>query len=309
MDRLDAMRIFVAVADLGSFAQAGRRMRLSPAAVTRGVAQLEDHLGLSLLSRTTRSVRMTESGALYLEDCRHVLAAFEDAERRARGESAEPRGTLTVAAPIVFGRLHILPLILEMLRTYPRLSIRLALADRIVNLVDEGVDVAVRIGELADSALIARKVSQLQRVLVASPGYLEARGEPRSSRDLAGHDIIAFEGVDSTNDWRFGDDGRLVQRVEPRLMVNSADAAIAAAEAGFGITRALSYQVRAGLLQGRLRLVLQEVAPRPVPVSLVHPAVRLGSANLAAFMTVAARHLGEASFMPPWPAGSEENGS
>jgi DNA-binding transcriptional LysR family regulator len=299
MDRIDAMRVFVAVAELEGFAAAARRLRLSPAAATRAVATLEDHLGLMLLNRTTRSVRLTERGAIYLESCRRVLADLEDGERLARGDSAEPRGLLTVSAPILFGRLHVLPVIESLLRRHPRLDIRLALSDRFVSLVEEGVDVAVRIGELADSALVARKVAEVQRVLVAAPAYLAARGTPLTPADLIAHDIVAFEGVDASLDWRLGPDGGQSVRVRPRLSVNSADAALAAVEGGLGITRALSYQVLAGLAAGRLVLVLQDFAPRPVPVSLAHPATRLRSVNVAAFMAAAAEALRGRPLLPP----------
>ncbi len=290
MDRLDAMRAFATVAERGSFVEAARRLRLSPAAVTRAVALLEDQLGLLLLNRTTRSVRLTERGAIYLDLCKQVLADIADGERRVRGEDASPRGSLVVAAPILFGRLHVLPIIERLLRAHPALSIRLMLSDRLVHLVDEGVDVAVRIGELADSALIAIKLGEVQRVLVASSAYLEARGAPQTVAALARHDIIAFEGMDATNDWRFGPAGKMTVRVEPRLVVNGGDAAISAAEAGLGITRALSYQVRDAVEKGRLRLVLQSAAPPPVPINIVYPARRIGAANLAAFVAAARDH-------------------
>lgn len=287
MDRLDAMRVFVAVAELESFAAASRRLRLSPAAATRAVATLEDHLGLMLLNRTTRSVRLTERGAIYLESCRRVLTDLEDGERLARGDNAEPRGALTISAPILFGRLHVLPVVEALLRQHRRLDVRLVLSDRFVSLVEEGIDVAVRIGDLADSALTARKVAEVQRVLVAAPAYLAERGTPRTPADLDAHDIVAFEGVDASLDWRLGSRGEQTMRVHPRLSVNSADAAIAAVEGGLGITRTLSYQVLSGLAAGRLALVLQDHAPPPVPVSLVHAATRLRSANVNAFMTAA----------------------
>ncbi len=289
MDRLDAMRIFVAVASLGSFAEAARRLRLSPSVVTRSIAALEGELGLTLLSRTTRSLRLTERGEIYLERSRQILEEIEAAERTVRGESAEPRGQLTIAAPIVFGRLHVLPIVNRMLDAHRGLSVRLTLSDRIVHLVDEAVDVAIRIGELADSRLIAAKLGAVSRVLVASPDYLESRGVPGSPAELAGHDIIAFEGVDATNEWRFGERGKVV-RVEPRLAVNSADAAIAAAEAGVGITRALSYQAQASALAGRLVPILQEFAPEASPVSAVYPARRVASANVSAFVKMARDH-------------------
>jgi len=293
MDRIDAMRAFAAVADLGGFAPAARRLRLSPTAVTRAVALLEDHLDVLLLNRTTRSVRLTERGAIYRETCRQVLADLEQGERLTRGQDAEPRGHLTVSAPILFGRLHVLPIVQELLAAHPALSIRMILLDRLVHLVEEEVDVAVRIGDLADSALIAVKVGEVRRVLVASPAYLERRDAPASPAELARHDLIAFEGVDATGEWRFGPAGKTAIRVAPRLSVNSADAAIVACEAGLGITRCLSYQVQDAVAAGRLNLVLESCALAPVPISLVHPARRLGSANLTAFLNAARAHFRE----------------
>jgi DNA-binding transcriptional LysR family regulator len=287
MDRFDSMRAFVAVADLGSFAEAARRLRLSPAAVTRAVALLEDRLGLSLLTRTTRSVKLTESGAVYLEACHRLLDDFDAAERLVRGEQAAPRGTLTVAAPLMFGRLHVLPLVATLLRAHADLRIRLLLSDRTVHLVEDGIDVAVRIGDLPDSALTAFKVGHVRRVVVASPAYL-ARGTPATPADLAAHDLIAFEGIGATNEWRFA--GGVAIRVAPRLAMNSADAAIAAAEAGLGITRTLSYQVAASVTEGRLRLLLEDFSPPALPIHVVHPALRLGSANVAAFVAQARGH-------------------
>jgi DNA-binding transcriptional LysR family regulator len=289
MDRLDAMRIFVAVATLGSFAEAARRKRLSASVVTRSIAQLEDELGLTLLSRTTRSVRVTERGRIYLESCQQILADIDDAERRVRGENAEPRGELKVAAPIVFGRLHVLPVINRLLRQHEALSIRLTLSDRNLHLVEEGVDVAVRIGELADSNLIAVKLGAVSRVLVASPAYLEQHGTPLSPAKLAEHDIIAFENINATDEWRFSA-GETLVRLLPRLAVNNADTAIAAAEAGMGITRALSYQVREPVMARRLIPILQSFAPPPIPVSAVYPARRIASANLTTFVRTARDH-------------------
>jgi DNA-binding transcriptional LysR family regulator len=286
MDRLGAMRIFVAVATLGSFAEAARQKRLSPSVVTRSIAQLEDELGLMLLSRTTRSVGVTERGRIYLESCQQILADIDDAERRVRGENAEPRGELKVTAPIVFGRLHVLRVIDRLLRQHQALSIRLTLSDRNLHLVEEGIDVAVRIGELADSNLIAVRLGVVSRVLVASPAYLEQHGIPLSPAKLADHDIIAFENVNATNEWRFSA-GEALVRVKARLAVNNADTAIAAAEAGMGITRALSYQVQESVMARRLIPILQSFAPPPIPVSAVYPARRIASASLTTFVRTA----------------------
>ncbi|MBS0638917.1 MAG: LysR family transcriptional regulator [Proteobacteria bacterium] len=287
MDRLDAMRAFVAVASRGSFAEAARSLRVSPTAVTRAVAGLEDALGLMLLIRTTRSVRLTDQGAAYLEDCRRILADLDAAERRVRGEAAAPRGRLTVAAPLMFGRLRVLPVVQRLLRENPELSVRLILSDRVVHLVEEGIDVAVRLADLPDSALIATRVGSVRRVVAASPDYLQRRGTPDTPAALAGHDIVAFEGVEASNEWRFGADESIGVRIEPRLMVNTADAAIAAAADGLGITRTVSYQVEDSVRLGRLRLILEDFATPPYPVSIVHPPHRLGSANVAAFVRVA----------------------
>jgi DNA-binding transcriptional LysR family regulator len=286
MDRLGAMRIFVSVARLGSFTEAARRLQLSPSVVTRSIAQLEDQLGLTLLLRTTRSLRLTERGELYLESCQRILQDIEGAERQVRGEDAEPRGTLKVAAPIVFGRLHVLPIINRVLRDYRDVTAELTLSDRNVHLVEEGVDVAVRIGELADSSLIAVKLGVVSRVVVASSAYLKERGVPKSPAELAKHDIVAVEGLGATDEWRFRDAGKPV-RLEPRLTVNNIDASIAAAEAGVGITRTLSYQVQASVIAGRLTTILQQYAPPTLPVNAIYPARRGAAANIAVFMKTA----------------------
>lgn len=296
MDRLDALQTFVAVAATGSFAEAARRRVMSPSAVTRSVAALEEQLGLQLFNRTTRSVRLTERGELYLESCRRILADLEDADRQVRGQNAEPRGGLTVTAPIVFGRLHVLPIVNRLLAAHPALTIRLMLSDRNVHLVEEGADVAIRIGELADSRLVAARLGEVTRVLVASPAYLKSRGAPDSPADLARHDLIAFEGIDLTREWRFGTGE--VHRVEPRLAVNNSDAAIAAAEAGLGIARPLSYQVRSAVEAGRLAMVLASFAPPPVPVSVLYPARRLASANLSVFVGAVREHFRQNPLVP-----------
>ena len=284
MDRFDAMQAFVAVATHGSFAGAARRLHLSPSAVTRAVASLEAQLGKTLLRRTTRSVRLTPHGETYLQNCRSILCELDAAERQVRGEGAEPRGRLTIAAPVLFGRLHVLPVVTGLLKAHPALTVRLTLSDRLAYLVDEGVDVAVRIGALADSALFATRLGEVARVTVASPDYLRARGEPTTPADLAHQDIIGFENVDHTDAWRFGD---LSVRVQPRLWLDSAEAAVDAAIAGNGITRALSYQVAASLKSGALQLVLDSFRSAPLPVSAVHSERRDGSPNVSAFIQAA----------------------
>jgi DNA-binding transcriptional LysR family regulator len=304
MDRLGAMRVFVTVANLRSFSEAARHLQLSPSVVTRSIAQLEDELGLTLLLRTTRSLRLTERGELYRESCQQILQDVDNAERQVRGEDAAPRGMLKVAAPIMFGRLHVLTIVNHVLRAYRDVRIELALSDRNVHLVEEGIDVAVRIGELADSSLIAVKLGAVSRVVVASPAYLKKRGVPKSPAELAAHDTIAFEGLGSTNEWRFHDGGKPV-RLEPRLLVNSIDASIAAAEAGIGIARPLSYQVRASVGAGRLTPILQQFAPAPWPVQTIYPPRRIASANVAAFIKTARDYFKARPLVPveQWPRG------
>ena len=308
MDRLETMRVFVTVASLGSFADAARQLRLSPSVITRSVADLEDRLGLVLLNRTTRSVRLTERGEIFLESCRQILEDVDGAERRVRGGNAEPRGSLKVAAPIVFGRLHVLPIITRVLSKHPALNIHLTLSDRNIHLTEESVDVAVRIGDLADSSLKAIRLGSVSRVLVASPSYLERCGAPKAPGDLSSHEIVAFESLDATNEWRFGLAGKIV-RVEPRLTVNSADAAIAAAEAGLGITRTLSYQVMASVVAGRLVPLLAGLTPETLPVSAIYPARRIASTNLSAFLQTSREYFVSGPLIPieEWavPASSD----
>jgi DNA-binding transcriptional LysR family regulator len=292
MDRLDAMRVVLAVADQGSFAEAARQLRITGVAASRAVAQVEADLGVALFARTTRAVRITEQGAVYLERCRRILAEVEDARRLARGENSTPRGGLTVTAPVVFGRLNVLPVVESLLAQHPTLSVRLVLSDRSVHLVEEGIDAAVRIGELADSAFTAIRIAWVRPVLVASPAYLARRSVPAEPAELAKHDLILFEGLNATDAWHFGSDGALVVHVRPRLAVTTADAAVAAAEHGVGIARALSYQVEEGVRAGRLVPVLEAYAPAAIPVSLVYPPRRCGSANLKTFVDAMRLHLG-----------------
>src|SRR5215831_14211824 len=207
MDRIDAMQAFVAVADLHGFAPAARKLKLSPSAVTRLVAALEERLGARLLQRTTRSVALTDAGTRYLDRARRILADVEEAERAAESERTRPSGRLVVSAPLGFGRLHVSPVMTAYLKRYPDVAGELRLEDRMISLVEDGVDLAVRIGELADSSVVARHVGEMRRIVVASPAYLKARGEPRRPADLASHDTIQFGSSASVFDWRFADDG------------------------------------------------------------------------------------------------------
>lgn len=290
MDRLDLLRVFTAVAEAASFAEAGRRLSLSPSRVTRAVATLENSLGVTLLRRTTRSVRLTEEGSLYLDRCRAILADLDDADAQVRGRLTTPRGQLVVTAPVMFGRLHILPVVETLLKTYPDLDIRLLLLDRVVRMVDEGIDIAIRIAPLPDSSLRAVRLGAVQRLLVASPAYLAAAGTPQAPQDLMAHRLIASEGASGpAHDWRFGAGATQSLHITPRLSVNSLDAAIAAAVHGLGIVRVLSYQVATELADGRLVAVLPGTSPPPVPVSLMFQGGGRVSPAVRAFIE-AARH-------------------
>lgn len=284
MNHLETLRTFIAVADSMSFAEAARKLRISPTAASRAVAALEQFLGAALLRRTTRMVRLTDEGARYLELCRAALADLDDAARALRGDGATPGGRLVITAPVTFGRLHILSIATGLLRAHPALQIELTLIDRVVRLVDEGIDVAVRIGDLSDSSLLALKIAEVRRVLVASPGYLAAHGMPENVPALHGHALISFAELDRAREWRFGPAGKLAIRIDPRLTLNTADAAIAAATDGVGIARVLSYQALDALVAGQLVTLLDEFAPPPIPVHLVYQANRRASVNVRTFI-------------------------
>jgi len=289
MNRLETIAAFVAVCDAGGFAAAARRLRLSPSAVTRAVGQLEDRLGVRLLERSTRSMRLTDAGTRFLERSRRILAEVEEAELSVRGERAEPRGRLVVSAPLVFGRLHVAPLFSAFLSRHARLSGELILSDRHLNLIDDGVDLAVRIGALPDSSLIARRVGQVRRVMAASPEYLARRGEPRSPAELAGHDLIAVPEIAGRSEWRFDEGGEPVRvTVEPKLVTSSVDAALWHALEGGGLVVVLSYQVQALVREGRLRVCMEAWEPPMRPIHLVHPSSRLLSAKVRAFSDLVA---------------------
>ena len=285
MDRLHEIEVFIAVADAGSFAKAGARLRLSPPAVTRAISALEDRLGARVFNRTTRSLAITDVGQRFLESARRVLTELENAEKEAVGETGVPQGHLTVTASVTFGRSALAPVVCSFLAQHPRVSISVLLLDRIANLVEEGIDLAVRIGPLPDSSLIAKRVGSVRRVLVASPGYLARRGTPLGPADLRLHSMIAFTGLMPNRELRFLD-GRAGNSVSflPRLEINDAVAAIAAAEMGDGITVALSYMIADHVREGRLVTVLDSVMPPPVPVHLVYPQNRLVAPKLRVFV-------------------------
>lgn len=291
------MRIFVAVAEEEGFAPAARRLSLSPPAVTRAVSALEERLGARLLHRTTRAVRLTDAGLRFLADCKRILGELDDAEAAAAGAHAEPRGPLALTAPVLFGRLHVTPIVLDFAARHPLVVPRLLLVDRIMDLVDEGLDAAVRIGHLPDSSLSATKVGWVRQVVVGSPAYLDARGAPAGPPDLVQHDVIGFGGAFSPVDWAFAPDpssdgarGPTVS-LRPRLIVNLADVAVDAALAGRGLTRVLSYQVVDHVRAGRLRILLDRFEPPPLPVHVVHAGGRRASARVRLFVDLAVERL------------------
>lgn len=286
MDRLQAMGVFVKVAEAGGFAEAGRRLSMSPPAVTRAIATREEAIGTRLLTRTTRRVKLTEIGARYLEDCRRILSEIAAAEASAAGSHARPTGLLTVTAPILFGRIYVLPILTEFLTAHPAVDGRVLLLDRVANLVDEGIDVAVRIGALPDSGLAATRCGSVRRVVCASPAYLDAHGTPETPADLARHRIVAVT-QSVAPEWRFGRDRKTVVPLKPRLTCNVNEAAISAALDGWGLTGAMSYQVADALREGRLRVVLEDFEPDPLPIHIVHVEGRGAAAKVRAFVDFA----------------------
>jgi DNA-binding transcriptional LysR family regulator len=292
VDRLDTMRAFVAVAEAQGFAAAARRLAMSPPAVTRAIVALEDRIGTRLLHRTTRTVRLTEAGTRFLADCKRILGELDEAEASAAGSHAEPRGRLAVTASVMFGRLYVAPVVLDFLALNPRVTARTLFVDRVVDLVDEGLDVAVRIAHLPDSSLTALRVGAVRRVVCASPDYLARRGTPRRLDELAQHDAIVFSPAEAAEDWSFGA-GSPGETVRPpaRLIVNSAEVAIAAAAAGHGITRVLSYQAAAEVRAGRLAIVLAALEPPAIPISVVYPEGRRAAAKVRAFVDFAVARL------------------
>lgn len=285
MDRFEAMSVLLAVVEAGSLSAGARQLRAPLATVSRKVAELEQHLGTRLVVRTSRRIALTDAGRAYVAASRRILGQVEEAEREAGGEYDAPRGALRVTAPIAFGQRHLMPIALSFLAEQPAITLRLMLADRQVNLVEEQVDVALRIGHLTDSTLIATRVGAVHRVICASPGYLARRGTPRAPDDLAQHDGVSFQGFATSPEWRYRrDSAAFAVEPYPRLSVNTTEAAIQAALADLGIVRLLSYQVADELRSGRLQILLPEFAPEPLPVSLVYPETELQPLKVRCFM-------------------------
>ncbi len=288
MDRFEAMSTLLVVVEAGSLSAAARRLGSPLSTVSRKVSELERHLQTRLLIRSSRQLTLTDAGRSYVAACRQIIDDVGEAERTAAGEYGAPRGSLVITAPMVFGRLHVLPIVVEFLAAYPDIDIRIAFADRIVHLLDDHVDLAVRIGDLPDSGLMATRLGTIRRVVCASPAYLAKHGIPGKPEDLASHQCITFDGLMAPGVWTFrsGKAGVSIP-IRSRLVVNMAESAIDAAIAGVGITRVLSYQVASATQSGTLDLVLEAFEPPAAPVSLVYASQGLLPLKLRAFLDFA----------------------
>ena len=290
MDKLRTLKTFICVAEHSSFAEAGRRMHMSPTTVSRAIAALEADVGVQLLMRTTRSVRLTDEGADFLAKCRAGIAEIDGAFDIVRSGRTLPRGTLTVTAPVIFGRQHVLPIVVELLQRYPDLHVKLRLLDRVVSLVEEGIDIAVRIANLPDSSLHMLRLGDVRPVFSASPDYLKERGRPASVADLRDHDLIWLE--DESGPHRgWGQDAFRRSGRAARLSVNNMDSAVTAAIAGLGVVRTLSYQIADEVAAGRLERILADDDAPALPISLLFQSGRKDHPNVRAFVKVAKSHL------------------
>lgn len=292
MDRFHLMTVFVAVAEEESFAAAARRLRMSPPAVTRAIAFLEERLGVRLLTRTTRLVRTTDAGARYLEDARRILLEADEADEAAAGINATPRGHLAVTAPVLFGKIYVMPIITAYQMAFEETTVSALFVDRVVNLVDEGLDVGIRIGALPDSSLRAIRVGQVRRVVCASPAYLDKHGSPESPAELAQHRIIAATSVSPSSEWVFAKSKEKIGvRLIPHLFVNTNDGALEATKNGFGLTRLISYQVANELEAGTIRTVLTDFEEASLPIHVIHRESRHGSSKVRSFVDLAVERL------------------
>lgn len=291
MDKLEAMRVFVEVAECKSFVAASRKLDLTAPAVTRSIAKLEHSLGMRLFNRTTRHVRLTDSGARFFEDARRILEDVEQAVATASGSYAEPKGVLSVTAPVLFGQKYIAPILTEYLEKNPAVTVKAHFYDRVSNILDEGLDVAIRIGHLKDSSLYATQVGNVQRVVCASPIYLTKSGIPRHPSDLTDHTVIQASTVESSTTWRFesksGKTKEETVKVFPRLYCSQNGAAISAARQGLGVTRVMSYQVGEEFKNGSLKRILRDYETKPLPVNIVHLEGRHANAKIRAFIELA----------------------
>jgi DNA-binding transcriptional LysR family regulator len=285
LDKFESMAVFAAVVEAQGFSAASRRLGMPLATVSRKVSELEDQLRVRLLNRATRKISLTDSGRQFFEACRRILDDLGEAERAASGEYSAPKGELILTTPIVFGRLHLVPIVADFLKAYGEVDVQMRLVDRVVDLLDEHIDVALRIGELPDSSMIAVRIGSVGRVVCASPAYLAAHGAPAHPNELGSHYAVTFAGLSSAKEWpfRIGSSTEMFA-VRSRFTVTTAEAALDAAIAGAGITRVLSYQAAAAVLDGRLVIVLRDYEVDPSPVSLVYPSGRLVPLKLRAFL-------------------------
>jgi DNA-binding transcriptional LysR family regulator len=285
MDRLQAMQVFIAVADCSGFAAAARQLRMSPPAVTRSVSMLEKHLGARLFTRTTRSVRLTDAGQRFLLDSRRILLQLDEAELAAVGSHAEPSGELRVTAPVLFGRMFVTPLLGGFLDLHPRVNARTVFVDRVVNLIDEGIDVGIRIGELPDSSLVAVRCGSVRQVVVGAPDYIRKFGRPERPEDLANHTLIQSLAITPTREWGFLQKGaRRAIHIEPRIEMNTNDSTMEMVLQGQGLSCVISYQVADLLAEGWMQAVLEEFELPPMPIHVVHQEGRLVSGKVRAFV-------------------------
>ncbi|WP_423199116.1 MULTISPECIES: LysR family transcriptional regulator [unclassified Cupriavidus] len=294
MDRLDAMKVFVAVVEAGGFAAASRRLDIPIATISRNVSQLEGHLEASLLVRSTRALRLTDVGSGYYASCKSILRQIGDAERLVAEGHHFVRGDVVVTAPLLFGRLHVLPVVRDFTATFPDIHVRLNLSDKVLNLVDEHIDVAVRVGNLPDSSMIATGVGGVMRVVCGSPSYLDARGRPATPADLGRHDCIEIDTLPSGPTWSFAGSARARAdriRIRPRISVNTAEAAVDAAISGMGLAHVLSHQVAQGVARGELELVLRQYEPPAIPVNLMYASQGSLAARTRAFIDYAVAQL------------------
>jgi DNA-binding transcriptional LysR family regulator len=294
LDRLEAMSVLLAAAESGSLSKASRNLRLPLATVSRKVSELEAHLNATLLIRSAKGLELTPAGRSYVTAAKAILEQVTEAERAATGEYTEPKGDLVVTAPIMFGRIHVLPVVTRFLAAYPDVSVGLVMTDRVAHFLDDQVDVALRIGVLPDSNLIATRLGTVRHVVCASPDYLAANGAPATPDDLARHSVISFQSVSALSTWDFGSEsGDITTSFRSRLSVNTIDAAIDAGLAGAGLVRAVSYQIVDHVRSGRLKLVLDAFEPAPRPVHLVYDTQNRLPLKLRAFVDFVVQRMRE----------------
>lgn len=285
MDRLESMSVIIAIAETGSLSAASRRLGTPVPTISRRLSELESHLNARLLQRSSRQMKLTEAGRAYIEACKRILEQIDEAERQVSGEYAAPRGDLTVTAPWGLGHLHLLPLACEFMHSYPDIRLRLLLTDRVLNPHEEKIDVAIRIGNLPDSSLIATRVGSVRIVTCASPSYLADNGLPAHPRDLANHDCISVDDFAAQQIWKFEKSGREISApIRSKLTVNTSEAAVEAALAGAGIARVMAYKMEAARRAGALALILSEFERPPLPMHIVHAERKPVPQKLRAFL-------------------------